>query len=163
MSIPYTSDSKIVTRATLQPLLAQWRLLGNKIVFTNGCFDLLHPGHTDYLEKAKALGNKLVLGLNSDRSVSALKGPTRPLVSENARAKVMAALQSVDAVVIFDEETPAELIAEVRPDVLVKGADYAENQIVGADFVKAHGGEVHRITFLEGYSTSAIVEKIKQS
>ena len=163
MEKPYTSDSKILERDRLPGKLAQWRMTGNRIVFTNGCFDIIHPGHTDYLEKAKALGNKLVVGLNSDRSVSALKGANRPLVKQEARAKILAALQSVDAVVIFDEETPAALIAEVMPDVLVKGADYAENEIVGAEEVKRNGGEVHRIAFLEGYSTTSLLEKIRKS
>ena len=131
-------------------------------MFTNGCFDLIHPGHVAYLEAARGLGDLLVVGLNTDASVSRLKGPGRPLVPEEARARVMAGLAAVDAVTFFDEDTPAELIAALRPDVLVKGGDYGLDQIVGRDTVEADGGEVRVIPFLPGYSTTDLVRHIRQ-
>jgi rfaE bifunctional protein nucleotidyltransferase chain/domain len=164
--------SKILTRETLDRKLAQWRLLGNKIVFTNGCFDILHLGHADYLAKAASLGNKLVVGINSDDSVKRLgKSPSRPIQDEHSRAMIIASLHVVDAVIVFDEDTPYELIKLVQPDVLTKGADYdveetdpkSKKYIVGSDIVKARGGEVKSIEFLEGYSTTNIEQKIKGS
>lgn len=154
---------KIVSREHLKSRLNIWRFLGHKIVFTNGCFDLIHLGHIDYLARAASLGNKLVIGLNSDSSTSRLKGPHRPITDERSRAAILAALFFVDAVVLFDEPTPLSLIQLVKPDILVKGADYSLEQIVGASEVLENGGTVKTIEFLPGYSTSAIEQKIKNS
>lgn len=132
-----------------------------KVVFTNGCFDLLHVGHIRYLQEAKAQGDLLVVGLNSDASVRILKGPTRPVQNENDRAEIMSALASVDYVIIFNEDTPKELIEKVRPDVLVKGGDWKIEQIVGADFVTSYGGVVKSLQFVDGKSTTKIIEKAK--
>ena len=134
---------------------------GQKIVFTNGCFDVLHYGHVHYLLQAKALGDILVIGLNSDDSVRRLKGPTRPINGENERAFVLAALVCVDYVTLFEEDTPEELIKDVRPDVLVKGGDYTLDNIVGANFVTQNGGTVTTIPFVEGFSSTRIIEKLK--
>ena len=147
---------------TLKTWLAYWRFKEKKIVFTNGCFDLLHQGHVDYLSKAADQGNILIVGLNTDASVSRIKGSGRPVQDEKSRSLILAALRFVDAVVLFDEDTPLELIEFVKPDVLVKGSDYAVEDIVGYDIVKANGGEVITIDFLEGYSTSALIERIKK-
>jgi rfaE bifunctional protein nucleotidyltransferase chain/domain len=137
------------------------RALGQKIVFTNGVFDILHPGHTRYLADAKALGDVLIVGINSDRSARALgKAPDRPINTDRERAEVLAALASVDAVVIFDEDTPHAIISAVQPDVLVKGADWGEHAIVGRDVVEARGGKVVRVELSPGYSTSSILAKI---
>lgn len=143
--------------------VSQWKANGEKVVFTNGCFDLLHLGHVDYLEKAKLLGSKLVIGLNTDASVSKFKGPERPLQDEHSRARILAALQFVDLVVLFNEDTPFDLISELIPNILVKGSDYLAENIVGADVVKKGGGVVKTIDFVPGYSTTRIVEKIKRS
>jgi D-glycero-beta-D-manno-heptose 1-phosphate adenylyltransferase len=137
------------------------RAEGKKIVFTNGVFDLLHPGHVRYLEHARTLGDALIVGINSDRSVRAVKGPDRPITPEAERAEILAALGCVDAVAIFDEETPYEIISAIAPDVLVKGADWAETAIVGRDIVEARGGRVVRATIEQGYSTTSILEKIR--
>lgn len=147
----------------LHRYLNTWRLKDQKIVFTNGCFDLLHLGHVDYLSKAADLGHKLVIGLNSDLSTSNLKGPNRPITNEISRARLLASLFFVDAVILFDEETPLNLITALKPDVLVKGADYTIDKIVGADVVLANGGEVKTIEYIDGYSTTAIEQKIKNS
>jgi len=133
-----------------------------KIVFTNGCFDLLHVGHVTYLAQAKALGDVLVIGLNTDASVRRLKGPNRPVNEQDARALVLAALESVDYVVFFDEDTPYNIITQVKPDILVKGGDYEIDNIVGGDFVRARGGQVLTIPFVDGFSTSNILEQIKE-
>ncbi len=134
-----------------------------RLVFTNGCFDLLHPGHVAYLQRARALGDALVVGVNTDASVRRLeKGADRPLVAEDDRALVVAALASVDAVTLFDEDTPRELVAALLPDVLVKGGDYAPEEIAGREVVEAAGGEVRVIPFVEGYSTSELVERIRE-
>ncbi|MFV0387239.1 MAG: D-sedoheptulose 7-phosphate isomerase [Pyrinomonadaceae bacterium] len=133
-----------------------------KVVFTNGCFDILHPGHLELLERARALGDKLIVGINSDKSVRAVKGNARPINDETSRAAMLMAFESVDEVRIFDEITPELLIKEIKPDVLVKGGDWGENEIVGAEFVKKRGGEVYSIQLKEGYSTSKIIEKIKR-
>jgi rfaE bifunctional protein nucleotidyltransferase chain/domain len=138
-----------------------WRLLEKKIVFTNGCFDLLHLGHIDYLSKAADLGDKLVIGLNSDASTAALKGPARPIIDQYSRSIMLASLSFVDAVILFDDPTPLELIAQIRPDVLVKGADYTVDQIVGSDLVLGYGGDVQTIEYLSGYSTTSIEKKIR--
>jgi rfaE bifunctional protein nucleotidyltransferase chain/domain len=136
-------------------------LKNKKIVFTNGCFDILHVGHVRYLSQAKALGDILVVGINSDRSVSQLKGPTRPIQNENDRAEILSSLKSVDLVTIFDEETPLELIKLLQPDVLVKGGDWSIDKIVGSDIVLAKGGKVLSLDFIEGRSTTKIIEKSK--
>ena len=133
-----------------------------KIVFTNGCFDILHHGHIDLLERAKRLGTYLIVGVNSDKSVRAIRGENRPFVNEKARAAVLLGLKAVDEVRVFDELTPEKLIEEIKPDVLVKGGDWAENEIIGADFVRQNGGEVFSLPFKEGFSSSSIVEKIRQ-
>ena len=160
----YPTATKIVNPEALKRLLATWRLKNEKIVFTNGCFDILHLGHVDYLEKARALGDRLVLGLNSDASVKRQnKGTERPLQNEEARCRIMAALQFVDAVCLFDEDTPLNLINLVKPDILVKGDDYSIETIVGAKEVLANGGEVKTISLVEGHSTTNIVNKIKKS
>lgn len=155
--------NKVVSQEHLKGLIESWKLQHKKIVFTNGCFDLLHLGHIDYLVKAADLGDKLIIGLNSDHSTTMLKGPHRPINNEESRASILAALFFVDAVVLFDEETPYNLISIVKPDVLVKGADYKIDEIAGADVVAANGGKVCLIDFLPGYSTSAIEKKIKNS
>ena len=155
--------NKIYTQADLKSALNVWRLLEKKIVFTNGCFDLLHLGHIDYLSKAADMGNKLVIGLNSDLSVSALKGPGRPISDQISRSVILASFSFVDAVVLFDEPTPLQLIELIRPDILVKGADYTIDKIVGADIVSQYGGLVSTIEYLNGYSTSLIEKKIKSN
>lgn len=137
------------------------KLHRQKIVFTNGCFDVLHFGHVHYLLQAKALGDILVVGLNSDDSVRRLKGPSRPINGEKERAFVLAALSCIDYVVVFEEDTPKKLIETVRPDVLVKGGDYALDQIVGADFVTRNGGTVTTLPFVEGFSSTRIIEQLK--
>ncbi|MEZ4946658.1 MAG: D-glycero-beta-D-manno-heptose 1-phosphate adenylyltransferase [Cyclobacteriaceae bacterium] len=142
--------------------VGKWRSHGQKIVFTNGCFDILHLGHVDYLEKAAGLGDRLIIGLNTDDSVSRFKGPERPIQDQNSRARILSSLQFVDMVVLFNEDTPLELISKLIPDILVKGSDYLAENIVGAEVVKKHGGEVKTIDFVSGYSTSRIIEKIKK-
>ncbi len=132
-----------------------------RIVFTNGCFDILHPGHTDLLERAAALGTKLIVGINSDRSVKAIKGNERPFLDQEERKSILLALESVDEVFIFDELTPEKIIEEIKPDVLVKGGDWSENEIIGADFVRRNGGSVHSLPLKGDFSSSKIVEKIK--
>tara|TARA_B000000460_G_scaffold168831_1_gene120021 strand:- start:27 stop:494 length:468 start_codon:yes stop_codon:yes gene_type:complete len=138
----------------------KWKLTGLKVVFTNGCFDILHRGHVEYLTDAKACGDKLITALNSDSSVRGLKGDFRPIQNQDDRAAILDALASVDLVVIFNEETPAEIVKTLIPDVLVKGGDYTPEKIVGADTVTANGGEVKIIPFRSGQSTSIIIEKI---
>jgi len=140
--------------------LERWRSEGARVVFTNGVFDLLHRGHVEYLEDARALGDRLVVGLNSDASVRRLKGPSRPLVPEAERAELIAALECVDLGVVFDDDTPLRLIEAVRPDVLVKGGDWAVEQIVGREFVEARGGRVLNLPVREGHSTTAIESRI---
>ena len=153
--------TKIYDRKNLENQLAIWRFQSKKIVFTNGCFDLLHLGHIDYLSKAKDLGDILIIGVNTDDSVRRLKGAARPITNENSRSLIIASLQFVNAVVLFDEDTPYELIKQVQPDVLVKGSDYQPEDIVGYDIVKAKGGEIVTIDYLDGYSTSDLEKKIK--
>lgn len=153
---------KIYEREALAKECAGWRLKGNKIVFTNGCFDILHHGHLDLLAKAASLGHKLIVGVNTDASVKRLKGESRPVTNEKDRAFQVAALLTTDAVCLFDEDTPAELISLLRPDILVKGGDYTIDKIVGADFVQSIGGEVHIIPFVEGYSTTSIISRIQR-
>lgn len=151
---------KICELQGLMTHVAAWKAAGDRIVFTNGCFDLLHAGHVTYLEAARKTGDRLILGLNTDRSVSALKGPTRPVIHEADRARVLAALEAVDAVILFDEDTPLQLIEAVRPDVIVKGSDYSEDQVVGGKEVKSWGGKVALIPIVPGRSTTGILEKI---
>lgn len=155
------STQKILPLNGLLRRIAAWRVLQSRIVFTNGCFDLLHPGHIQYMEEARGLGDKLVVGVNTDRSVQALKGPDRPIQSAEARARVLAGLAAVDAVILFDEDTPLNLIQTVKPDLLVKGGDYQIRDIVGAPEVISWGGAVQVIPFLAGYSTSKIVARIQ--
>lgn len=154
-------SNKIKTREDAVAIIKHWEKANETIVFTNGCFDIVHRGHIDYLSKAKDLGTKLILGLNTDASVQRLKGPQRPVVDEQSRAILMAALQFIDLVVFFDEDTPYELIKALQPDVLVKGSDYKAADIVGYDILMAKGGKVKTIDFVEGFSTTSIVEKIK--
>ena len=158
----YRSSDKITTLENLRRLRSAWRLKDHKVVFTNGCFDLLHLGHIDYLEKASLLGTKLIVGINSDASVKRIKGEDRPILDERSRSKLIAALEFVSAVILFDEETPLELIHALNPDVLVKGDDYTVEEIVGHDFIRENGGEVLTLPLLEGYSTSKIIQKIRQ-
>ena len=153
----------IVTRHEIGRVAEALRRAGRKVVFTNGVFDLLHPGHVRYLQQAKELGDALIVGVNSDRSVRLNKGAGRPVHAEAERAEILGALQVVDVVVVFDEETPHEVIAAVQPDVLVKGADWPEDGIVGRDIVEARGGVVVRVPVESGYSTSLIIEKIRQA
>lgn len=157
------TEAKILTREQAIEQASRWRAEGQQIVFTNGCFDIVHLGHIDYLEKARNLGDRLILGLNTDASVSCIKGPSRPVVNEYARARLMAALEFVDAVTLFGEPTPLQLIEAVQPDVLVKGNDYTIATIVGADFVLGKGGRVETISLVPGYSTTKLIERIKES
>ena len=154
-----------MTRFPNSEAAAEWaaarRAGGERIVFTNGVFDLLHPGHVRYLQEARAQGDALIVAVNSDRSVRAIKGPSRPINDERDRAEVLAALACVDAVVIFDEDDPHAIISAIQPDVLVKGADWAEDRIIGRDVVEARGGKVVRIRFAEGYSTTGMIRRIK--
>jgi rfaE bifunctional protein nucleotidyltransferase chain/domain len=154
-----TSD-KILSKEKALPLINEWKKKG-KVVFTNGCFDILHLGHVDYLEKARNLGYKLILGINTDNSIKGLKGSDRPITDEHSRARVIAALEFVDAVILFNEETPYDLISYLKPDILVKGDDYAIENIVGADVVLENGGTVKTVSLVKGYSTSNIISKIK--
>jgi rfaE bifunctional protein nucleotidyltransferase chain/domain len=152
---------KIILQDDIQSTLKLIRETNRQIVFTNGCFDILHYGHIDYLAKARELGDLLVLGLNSDKSTSRLKGPSRPINSENERAALLAALFFVDFIVIFDEDTPLNLIKKIKPNVLVKGGDYELSQIVGGEYVIAQGGRLTTIPFVNGFSTTNIINKSK--
>lgn len=154
------SSDKIYDLAALAQQCEQWKNDGAKVVFTNGCFDILHLGHIDYLEKASQMGNKLIIGLNSDDSVRGLKGTNRPINGEYSRARLLAALGFVDAVIIFNESTPKLLIDKLLPNVLVKGGDYRIDEIVGADTVQAHGGKVTTIDLVSGYSTTKLIQQI---
>jgi D-beta-D-heptose 7-phosphate kinase/D-beta-D-heptose 1-phosphate adenosyltransferase len=153
--------SKIVDLQALLDARVKMKRAGKRLVFTNGCFDLLHAGHVRYLSEARALGDALVVALNSDRSVRALKGEGRPILKQQERAEVIAALEVVDYVIIFDEETPRELIAALLPDVLVKGGDWPLDEIVGRDEVEVAGGRVLSLPYVEGSSTTEIIERIK--
>lgn len=156
-------QSKIVDGDALQSHLARIRFKQKKIVFTNGCFDIIHKGHIDYLAKASDMADIMILGLNTDESVRRLKGHNRPVQNEKSRALILASLSFIDFVVLFDEDTPYNLIKLVQPDVLVKGADYRIENIVGFYILKAKGGKIKTLDFLEGYSTSSIINKIKKS
>lgn len=154
-------ELKIHNWHTLPEIVQTWRDYGERIVFTNGCFDLLHFGHIHYLAQARDLGSRLVVGLNSGASVKRLKGPTRPINDEVTRIHLMAAIQCVDAVVFFEQDTPLELIQLIQPDVLVKGGDWPPEQIVGYDWVQKRGGKVLSLPFVEGYSTTSIETRIR--
>lgn len=153
-------DSKIKSQAALARTTALLRAGKKKIVFTNGCFDILHVGHVAYLERARKFGDILVVGLNSDASVRGIKGKSRPINKQADRAKVLAAFYFVDYITIFGDRTPEKLIKKLRPDVLVKGADWKAKEIVGADFVRSCGGKVARIPFIKGHSTTSLAEKL---
>jgi len=155
-----TIQQKIKTPETIAQALAEWRTMGQRIVFTNGCFDLLHYGHLHYLAQARDLADRLVVGLNSADSVRRLKGPHRPINDELTRTHLLAALQMVDAIIVFEEDTPLDLIQLVQPDILVKGGDWKPEQIVGSDLVLARGGQVLSLPFVAGYSTTNIEQKI---
>ncbi|MBS1941805.1 MAG: D-glycero-beta-D-manno-heptose 1-phosphate adenylyltransferase [Bacteroidetes bacterium] len=157
-----TSSSRILDLVGVQRMAHVWRLKSDRIVFTNGVFDILHRGHATYLEQAAALGHRLIVGVNSDASVKRLgKGENRPLNTEGDRAAVIAALRCVDAVVIFGEDTPLELVQAIGPDVLVKGGDWTVDKIAGGEYVKGYGGEVRSIPLVQGLSTTALVERIR--
>ncbi len=143
--------------------LKQWKTSNQKLVFTNGCFDILHRGHIDYLDVTASLGDKLIIGLNTDSSVKNIKGESRPFVDEESRAILLASLEMVDAVVLFPEETPYDLIKQIKPDVLTKGKDYEIEEIAGFDVVLENGGSVETIELTEGFSTTSLIEKIKKS
>lgn len=151
---------KLLTPDAAADTVKGWKLQGKKVVFTNGCFDILHAGHVHYLNKARSAGDVLVVGVNSDASVQRLKGEKRPIAPVTDRCSVLSGLEAIDALVIFDEDTPAQIIEKLLPDILVKGADWPMDKIVGAKTVLAHGGEVKTIEFLEGQSTSSIIERI---
>ena len=161
-TLPADTDPRIMDLVRVQRMVNIWRMKGDRIVFTNGCFDILHRGHVEYLREAATLGDRLIIGLNSDESVRRLgKAKDRPLNDQDSRARVLTALRAVDAVVIFDQDTPLELIRTIGPDVLVKGGDWKEDRIVGADLVKAAGGEVRSLKLVDGFSTSSLVERIR--
>lgn len=163
MKKPEQINSKIFTWEQITKQCAIWRFKEKKIVFTNGCFDILHLGHIEYLIKSLDFGDVLIIGLNSDNSIRKIKGPGRPVNDEHARATILASLSFVHAIVLFDQETPYELIQCIRPDVLVKGDDYQVDQIVGNDIVRAGGGEIKTVGLTEGYSTTGIIKKIRES
>ncbi len=150
---------KVLNSENLEPALQTYKNKNLKVVFTNGCFDLLHIGHVRYLEEAASLGDVLIVGINTDASVQKLKGPTRPIQNENDRAEILASLKSVQHTILFGEETPLELIQKIKPDVLVKGGDWAIPQIVGSDFVLKNGGKVLSLQFVDGKSTTSLIQK----
>lgn len=161
MSHLHSIEKKVMDSVALADQIRKWRDQGCKIVFTNGCFDILHLGHVDYLARAADFGDKMIIGLNTDASVSRIKGPTRPINDQRSRAMVLASLGFVSAITFFDEPTPYDLIKLVQPDVLIKGADYKPEEIVGYDIVTARGGSVQTIPFVDGYSTTAIEQRIR--
>lgn len=152
---------RVLNSSSLDTVLNQYRESNRKIVFTNGCFDLLHIGHINYLEEAKKLGDVLIVGVNTDASVKTLKGPSRPIQNENDRCEILAALKAVDHTILFSEDTPLNLIKKIRPHVLVKGGDWKPEQIVGSEFVLNSGGIVRSLNFVDGKSTTSIIEKSK--
>ncbi|ANQ49039.1 D-glycero-beta-D-manno-heptose 1-phosphate adenylyltransferase [Flammeovirga sp. MY04] len=156
------SKNKIVSIEEAVRIRKEWKAAGEKVVFTNGCFDIVHLGHVDYLEQARLKGSKMILGLNTDDSVKRLKGEERPINNEYARARLLAAFEFIDMVILFGDDTPLDLISTLLPDVLVKGADYTIDNIVGAKEVMDNDGSVETITLVEGFSTSSIIEKIRQ-
>ena len=155
-------QSKIIDIDNIEPYLTYWSFKNQKVVFTNGCFDILHRGHIEYLAQAANHGDVLIIGVNTDSSVKRIKGETRPLQDEYARAILLASLSFVTAVVLFDDDTPYNLIKRIQPDVLIKGSDYSIKDIVGSDIVMAKRGKVITIDFIEGYSTTSIIEKLKK-
>jgi D-beta-D-heptose 7-phosphate kinase/D-beta-D-heptose 1-phosphate adenosyltransferase len=157
-----SANSKILSRAALTRLIRTARAAGSTVVFTNGCFDLLHAGHVTLLERARRLGDLLVVGINSDRSVRALKGSSRPLVGQRDRALVLASLECVDVVTVFNERTPLRLIERLRPTLLVKGVDWGRSEIVGREIVERHGGRVVRLPLVKGRSTSGLIQRIRR-
>ena len=163
MRVEGPGESRVLSREQAVALVAALRAESKTVVFTNGVFDLLHPGHVRYLEVARSLGDALILGLNGDASVRRNKGPARPITPEQERAEVLAALSAVDAVVIFDEDTPAEIVEALQPDILVKGADWPADQIVGRDTVEARGGRVVLVPVEQGHSTTSIVERVRRA
>ena len=156
-----SSSPRVLSGDLLNQVITRYHQENKKIVFTNGCFDLLHIGHVRYLEEAKKLGDILVVGINTDASVQKLKGPTRPIQNENDRSEILAALKAVDHTVLFGDETPLNLIQQIKPHVLVKGGDWKIEQIVGSEFVLSHGGQVKSLQFVDGRSTTRIIEKSK--
>jgi rfaE bifunctional protein nucleotidyltransferase chain/domain len=156
-------NSKIYSLDTLTTQVEQWKATGNKVVFTNGCFDIIHRGHIEVLARTANLGEKLIIGLNSDQSIQKLKGEDRPIIDEQSRAILLAALSFVDAIVLFSEDTPLKLISTLLPDVLAKGGDYEIETIVGHDIVQKNGGKVKLVPFLDGFSSTTIIDKIKNS
>ena len=162
MKPPLSTRPKIKSARKLKPLLARLQRQGHRIVFTNGCFDLIHIGHLRYLQSARRRGDRLVVGINSDRSVRRIKGPLRPLLPQKERAEVLAALECVDFVTIFDETDPLRIITLLQPDVLIKGGDWDRNKIIGRDVVEARGGQVRRVPLVKGISTTRLIEKIRK-
>lgn len=158
--LAFIQDKIVRNKEELTSVLNQWRFKGEKVVFTNGCFDILHRGHVEYLAKAASLGNKLLIGLNTDSSVRRLKGESRPVNDQEARALLLASLIFTDKIIFFEEDTPYELIRFIQPDVLVKGSDYKPENIVGYDILKSKGGEVVTIDLTKGFSTTSILEKL---
>jgi D-beta-D-heptose 7-phosphate kinase/D-beta-D-heptose 1-phosphate adenosyltransferase len=161
MKASQKSSEHVMSREALLLQMNRWKFLQKKIVFTNGCFDILHAGHLDLLAKAAAMGDVLVVGINSDDSVRRLKGPERPVNDEAFRARMLASLSMVDGVTIFDEDTPGELIASILPDILVKGGDYNPEDVVGGETVTGHGGRVEIVPLVEGYSTTDLIRRIR--
>jgi D-beta-D-heptose 7-phosphate kinase/D-beta-D-heptose 1-phosphate adenosyltransferase len=158
-----TDMSKIAALESARILVKSWQSSGQTVVFTNGCYDLLHPGHIHLLHQSRELGNRLIVGLNTDASVRRLKGNTRPILAERDRATLLSALGCVDLVVLFDEDTPLQLIRALKPDILVKGEDYCLDQVVGREDVESYGGRVCRVSLLQGYSTTQIAERISST
>ena len=156
-------NSKIYNLDCLTTQVEQWKATGNKVVFTNGCFDIIHRGHIEVLARTAELGDKLVIGLNSDQSIQKLKGEDRPIIDEQSRAILLAALSFVDAIVLFSEDTPLKLIGALLPDVLAKGGDYEIETIVGHEIVQQNGGKIKLVPFLDGFSSTTIIDKIKKS
>ncbi len=157
------TSKKIFQKKDLIPVVENWKKIGEKVVFTNGCFDIVHLGHIDYLEKARLKGDRLIVGVNTDNSIKRIKGENRPIIPEYPRARLIAALEFVDAVVLFDEDTPLWLIESLNPDILTKGSDYQIENIIGADFVIKNGGSVETLDLVDGFSTSSIIQKIKEN
>lgn len=155
------TGTKIFTIKDLLQRLAFWRMLGDGIVFTNGCFDILHPGHIHLLQSCRNFGDRVIVGLNADASVKRLKGSKRPINNEQSRATILAALSATDAIILFEEDTPDQLIQHIKPDVLVKGGDWKKEEIVGSDFVMSYGGKVEVVPYLQGYSTTTIIARSK--
>lgn len=159
--LEYINNKIVKDWSSIKSTLSLWNFKEEKIVFTNGCFDIVHRGHIDYLSKAKELGSKLIIGLNTDASVKRLKGNDRPINNEDSRALLLAAFGFVDLIILFDEETPYDLINFIQPDILVKGNDYKPEDIVGYDILKAKGGEIKTLDFIDGFSSTSIIEKIQ--